>query len=372
MPTKRKRAQTIGMVNHLAQSAIDLLPIISPLRPELSAIPNWTDERALSFTEVHQFEALKVALQNLRGGKYLTKAAIVQIIYSSKEFTGVQIDGKTFWPQLMQGMTIPTFRISLPVVTRRSTLASLHLPSRDVRKAVIAIVHHHRKCRLVFPRHTFLSQFQLTLGSGASGSTGRSGGRPPPVPPERPAGRRPDTYPRARHPRVNELEELLENAVRVSRSSIKNDEVLDILRFNLPPLTPTPSTAAASNQPMNDTEDEIYPLEDCSFTFSSITIENDKGRPYRTIYLPRNEQSVNFLLDSGANVNVLNLLTCIRLRIPIRRDPIGFIGGIGGKSPVYGKVHAYFYILSNSPNLLSWSLINKIQYVRAYVHSWPP
>lgn len=120
------------------------------------------------------------------------------------------------------------------------------------------------------------------------------------------------------------------------RSSLKNDEVLDLLRLKLPPVTPPTSIVGTASNRANELEDGIYPLDHCIFACSSTPIkifENNKGRPHRTIFLPRRQQSINFLLDSGANVNVLNFLTCLHLLIPIRRDPTGHIGRICGKTP---------------------------------------
>lgn len=137
---------------------------------------------------------------------------------------------------------------------------------------------------------------------------------------------------------------------------------------------PSPSVVGTTSElPPDDTEDEVFPLDDCVFACSSPPIKMfdcKKGRPHRSIFLSRRQQSVNLLLDSGANVNVLNFLTCLRLRIPIRRTPTGSIGRIGGKTPIFGKiklellindsfVHTYFHIIEDSPNLIGCQLINK-------------
>lgn len=205
----------------------------------------------------------------------------------------------------------------------------------------------------------------------------------PKKPTQRPPPRHGRPYSRSRHPRINELEDVLEPAIRNSRSSLRNDDVLDLLHLRLPPLTP-PATANQSVREVvtptppsinDDDDDEVYPLDDCIFACANPVIEvfeQNKRRPHRTIYLPRRGQSLDFLLDSGANINVLSFLTCLRLRIPIPRQPTGTVGLIGGKTPMFGKVkmklqinneliHTYFYIIENSPNLIGWQLINQFQ-----------
>lgn len=93
------------MANHLDQTAISLLPAISPLYPQLNAMEHWTDNKPLSASKIHLFTSLQSSIESLKGGKKLTTTTVDQHIYSdaSKKYTRIWVDRRTltFQPSIV-------------------------------------------------------------------------------------------------------------------------------------------------------------------------------------------------------------------------------------------------------------------------------
>lgn len=102
----------------------------------------------------------------------------------------------------------------------------------------------------------------------------------------------------------------------------------------------------------------IFCLDVSTISTSSTILPS---RPFKEFHLPRRNQSVNFLLDTGANINVI--CTALRLQLPTSPSATHQVGRVGGKTDVFGKVlieaqfnkssgaELYFHVMSEISEL---------------------
>lgn len=104
----------------------------------------------------------------------------------------------------------------------------------------------------------------------------------------------------------------------------------------------------------------------------STSVNLPLQRPERTFFLPNRQKSLKFLLDTGADENILNVQTAKDLGIPISSSPTGRFKTAGGFGLVYGRINLVikidecdrifsFYIMNFAPNLIGWPMINEFK-----------
>lgn len=134
--------------------------------------------------------------------------------------------------------------------------------------------------------------------------------------------------------------------------------------------------------PVYEEDTDPIDIESLGTIFSVLSIEpptpplplrpSPTSRPTKTLFLPNRGVNIDFLLDTGSDVNILNLETASALNIPTSSSPSASFKVAGGLVQAFGNVRVAvvindrsfilsFCILPKCPNIIGWQTIYKHQ-----------
>lgn len=110
------------------------------------------------------------------------------------------------------------------------------------------------------------------------------------------------------------MTQVLVKALKGARSSISNDDIITSLR-----LLDDQSVAVVEE----DLAADDLPLEPLNDIYAIMSTSTDQlDRPIKQFYLPGRRRYLKFLLDTGADMNILNTDTAKALGIPFSSTPV--------------------------------------------------